>query len=53
MNAKTYNPAGSPRVTDMTPRMLDPGSVSLAPLDPITALKGLLATEPPAEDKER
>jgi len=44
--SNTANPAGSPRVADSTVRP-DGERVSLAPLDPVTALKGLLATNPP------
>lgn len=56
--AVTTNPAGSPKIRDTTPRGAAPPSessavgdpdaerVSLYPLDPVVALKGLLAVDP-------
>lgn len=48
--SNTANPAGSPTVVKTAPK---PGDerVSLAPLDPVTALRGLLVTEPPADTR--
>lgn len=44
----TWNPAGSPKVRshneELAPKQED--RVSLAPLDPVTALRALLATPP-------
>lgn len=46
----TINPAGTSRVTvddgERESAADDPGRVSLHPLDPTTALKGLLAVDP-------
>lgn len=52
---ETVNPAGNPSVRLNTPDELgrppDNDRVSLAPLDPETALRALLATPPPDRDQ--
>ena len=43
--SNTQNPSGSTKI--VKPAARPDERVSLAPLDPATALKGLLATKPP------